>query len=106
MRRSIEWTDAETSALAQRLGLKRVPQVRLSDEIGSPQVFGLWSPVVLMPAETITAFSDSSAGNTSWPTKPKPKYGDRPGSCVVPKCRPTIIGYPPSGGGVFGTSVP
>ncbi len=55
--RSIEWTDAETSVLAKRLGLKRVPQVRLSDEIGSPQVFGLWSPVVLMPAETLTTLS-------------------------------------------------
>jgi beta-lactamase regulating signal transducer with metallopeptidase domain len=54
--RSVLWPDETTSELANRLGLKRVPQVRLSDEIETPQVFGLREPVVLLPTE-MTAFT-------------------------------------------------
>ena len=54
--RSVLWTDDATSELATRLGLKRVPQVRLSDEIETPQVCGLRQPVVLLPTE-MTAFT-------------------------------------------------
>ena len=64
VRRSVEWTDADIGGLAARLGLKRTPAVRLSDEIGSPQVFGLWSPIVLMPAKTLTAFTDDERAMT------------------------------------------
>ncbi|MEO7072516.1 MAG: M56 family metallopeptidase, partial [Rhodanobacter sp.] len=37
------------SRQAQRLGLRRCPQLRSSDAITSPQVSGLWRPVVLLP---------------------------------------------------------
>jgi beta-lactamase regulating signal transducer with metallopeptidase domain len=35
---------------AQRLGLRHCPQLRTADAITSPQVTGLWRPVVLLPA--------------------------------------------------------
>jgi len=35
---------------AQRLGLRRCPRLRVSDAIVSPQVTGLWRPIVLLPA--------------------------------------------------------
>ena len=54
--RSVLWPNDATSELAKRLGLKRVPQVRLSDEIETPQVCGLREPVVLLPTE-MTAFT-------------------------------------------------
>lgn len=57
VRRSIAWPDDETADLARRLGLKRTPQVRLSGEIDTPQVCGVWTPVVLVPAETMHAFT-------------------------------------------------
>ncbi|GGA27079.1 M56 family metallopeptidase [Dyella nitratireducens] len=36
---------------ARALGMRRIPVLRVSDAIVSPQVTGLWRPVVLMPAE-------------------------------------------------------
>jgi bla regulator protein blaR1 len=36
---------------ARALGMRRVPALRISDAIVSPQVTGLWRPVVLLPAE-------------------------------------------------------
>lgn len=58
VRRSVPWTNAGTIELATRIGLTRAPQVRLSDEIDGPQVYGLWSPIVLMPPDTVSALSD------------------------------------------------
>ncbi len=58
VRRSLAWTDDEIGVLAARLGLTRIPAVRLSGEINSPQVFGLRSPVVLVPTETMAELSD------------------------------------------------
>ena len=55
--RSVIWHGADTRELAERLGLTRVPQVRLSDEIDTPQVCGLRKPVVLVPAETMATFT-------------------------------------------------
>ena len=55
--RSTIWDGEETRQLAERLGLTRVPQVRLSDEIDTPQVCGLRNPVVLVPAETMANFT-------------------------------------------------
>jgi beta-lactamase regulating signal transducer with metallopeptidase domain len=56
--RSVPWPGGEMSVLAARVGLKRTPQVRMSDAIDCPQVFGLLSPVVLLPAEAMTALSE------------------------------------------------
>jgi len=67
VRRSIPWEDAETGELAQRIGLTRTPLVRLSDEIDSPQVCGLWSPVVLVPSETMATRSKMQSGQGSSP---------------------------------------
>lgn len=36
---------------ARALGMRRAPAVRISDAIVSPQVSGLWRPVVLLPSE-------------------------------------------------------
>ena len=58
VRRSLAWTDDETGVLAARLGLTRTPEVRLSCEINSPQVFGLRSPVILIPSDTMAELSD------------------------------------------------
>lgn len=56
--RSVPWPGDEMKDLAARVGVRRPPPVRMSEEIDSPQVFGLWSPVVLLPAETMTTLSD------------------------------------------------
>lgn len=42
---------AQCAEQARELGLRRCPAVRRSDVIVSPQVAGLWRPVVLLPAE-------------------------------------------------------
>jgi bla regulator protein BlaR1 len=36
---------------ARALGMRRIPALRISDAIVSPQVSGLWRPVVLLPSE-------------------------------------------------------
>ena len=56
--RAVPWTDGEIAELSTRLGLKRAPQVRISEDIDSPQAFGLWAPVVLLPAEAMTVLSE------------------------------------------------
>jgi len=60
--RSASWPGDETSELAKRVGLTRPPQVRLSEEIDTPQVCGLREPVVLLPAETMATFSAEERG--------------------------------------------
>jgi beta-lactamase regulating signal transducer with metallopeptidase domain len=47
----------ETRRLAELLRLRRVPEVRLSDDITSPQVIGLRRPCVLLPA-AMSSFSE------------------------------------------------
>ena len=59
--RSIMWSDEEVGDLATRLGLTHVPPVLVSDDIDAPQVFGLWKPVVLFPADTMASFTRKSA---------------------------------------------
>jgi bla regulator protein blaR1 len=39
------------SEQARRLGLRRMPQLRISSRISSPQVTGLWRTIVLLPAD-------------------------------------------------------
>ncbi|WP_350016505.1 M56 family metallopeptidase [Rhodanobacter sp. IGA1.0] len=47
---------------ARQLGLRRCPQLRVSDAIVSPQVIGLWRPTVLLPArDTLDADESSMA---------------------------------------------
>ena len=41
---------AEYAALGRHLGLDRLPALRVSDEIDSPMLAGLWRPVLLLPA--------------------------------------------------------
>ena len=47
----------ETRRLAELLRLRRVPEVRLSDEVTSPQVIGFRRPCVLLPA-AMSSFSE------------------------------------------------
>ena len=53
LRESRPLRDASLQALctqqARQLGLRRCPQLRVSDAIVSPQVTGLWRPTVLLP---------------------------------------------------------
>ncbi len=48
---------AEVERLAGALGLRRTPAVRVSDEIETPQVFGLFRPTVLLPEAALTALT-------------------------------------------------
>ena len=57
VRRAVVWTNEETAHLATRLGLTRIPRVLISAEIDTPQVCGLWNPVVLLPADALNTFS-------------------------------------------------
>ena len=58
VKRSVIWHGEDTRELATRVGLARPPEVRLSDEIDTPQVCGLRKPIVLVPAETMAAFTN------------------------------------------------
>jgi bla regulator protein blaR1 len=48
---------AEVDALAAALGLRRTPAVRISGDIETPQVFGLFRPTVLLPDAALTALT-------------------------------------------------
>ncbi len=48
---------AEVAALAEEIGLRRVPRVCLSSEISSPAVAGLFRPILLLPAGFREAFT-------------------------------------------------
>ena len=50
--------EATAAALASRLGLRRVPSVRVSDEVGTPLVTGILRPVILLPTPAFDALSD------------------------------------------------
>ncbi len=43
--------------IADCVGLRRRPEIRVSDEIDSPQVVGVRRPVVLLPTTVVTAFT-------------------------------------------------
>ncbi|MFP3648310.1 M56 family metallopeptidase, partial [Paraburkholderia sp. SIMBA_054] len=45
---------AQYRELATRLGLRRAPPLRLSTQLDSPQLAGLWSPCLLMPAHLVS----------------------------------------------------
>ena len=47
----------EVISAAQAVGLKRVPQVRISDEKAGPLVAGFLRPIVMLPDNFMTAFS-------------------------------------------------
>ncbi len=47
----------EVDRLAAALNLRRTPAVRVSDDIETPQVFGLLRPTVLLPAAALTALT-------------------------------------------------
>jgi len=47
----------EVISAAQAVGLKRVPQVRISDEKAGPLVAGFLRPIVILPDNFMTAFS-------------------------------------------------
>ena len=54
--------NAEAAELADRLGLRSAPPVRLSDDIDAPQVAGLWRPTLLLPsALAVTMTADERA---------------------------------------------
>ena len=48
---------AEVDRLAGALGLRHTPAVRVSDDIETPQVFGLFRPTVLLPEAALTALT-------------------------------------------------
>ena len=50
--------EAMAAALASRLGLRRVPRVRVSDEVGTPLVTGILRPSILLPAPAFDALSE------------------------------------------------
>lgn len=61
MRRSVAASSAiqvMAADLASRLGLRRVPDVRVSGQIETPLVAGLTRPVILLPADHFDALSD------------------------------------------------
>lgn len=45
----------EVSALARRVGIRRLPQVRVDSGAASPFVIGAWSPTLVMPATLPTS---------------------------------------------------
>ena len=51
-------TDVMTSDLASCLGLRRVPRVRVSNDVGTPLVIGILQPLVLLPAGAFDALTE------------------------------------------------
>ncbi len=45
---------------AHALGLRRCPELRMSDKIASPQVTGLWKPVILLPGRHRLSHGDAA----------------------------------------------
>ncbi len=44
---------------ADRLGIRRLPQLRISSTISGPLLTGIWKPTILLPADWQTAFEQS-----------------------------------------------
>ncbi len=51
-------TEAMAADLASRIGLRRVPRVRFSDEVGTPLVTGILQPLILLPTGAFDALSE------------------------------------------------
>ncbi len=61
-RRTIpEWYYEILVATSQRLGLNRVPAIVFSDRAVAPAVYGLWRPVLLLPAHYTDSLSQAEA---------------------------------------------
>ena len=64
LRESVPLHDETLQALcgqqAHALGLRRCPQLRISLAIASPQVAGLWRPIVLLPASQLLTPEESA----------------------------------------------
>lgn len=48
--------EAAFLALAQRMGLRRPPRLAISEALSTPLSFGLWRPIVLVPAALLTGY--------------------------------------------------
>jgi bla regulator protein BlaR1 len=55
---------AEVDRLAAALGLRRTPDVRVSDDVDAPQVFGLFRPTVLIPTAVLDALTSRERAMT------------------------------------------
>jgi putative polysaccharide export protein (PEP-CTERM system associated) len=64
VRRSVVWRADEIAGLANRIGLTHAPAVLVSDEITTPQVFGSWKPVVLIPADLLATITPDERSMT------------------------------------------
>jgi bla regulator protein BlaR1 len=51
-------TEVMAAGLASCLGLRRVPRVRVSDEIGTPLVTGIFQPFILLPGGAFDALTE------------------------------------------------
>jgi Antirepressor regulating drug resistance, predicted signal transduction N-terminal membrane component len=64
LRHSRPLTDASLRTVCaeqvQKLGLRRQPELRVSAAISSPQITGLWRPIVLLPAEQRLTLTESA----------------------------------------------
>jgi bla regulator protein BlaR1 len=49
---------AECAGMARRLGLRRLPTLRIADGSVSPHVFGLWRPTILLPTPGTLSVAD------------------------------------------------
>ncbi|MBL9142349.1 MAG: peptidyl-prolyl cis-trans isomerase [Verrucomicrobiaceae bacterium] len=55
------WLQALMQEVAHDLKLRRVPDVWMSPRVASPAVAGLWRPVVLLPVDFESAFTEAEA---------------------------------------------
>ncbi len=56
-----EWFENLLDQIAQRLKLRRVPEIVLSGKVCSPATFGLFRPVLLMPKDKVANLSKTRA---------------------------------------------
>jgi len=56
-----EWFTALMVETAETLNMRTVPRVVLSQSVSTPAVFGVWRPVLIMPAEEISKISKDQA---------------------------------------------
>ena len=56
-----EWFEHSLEQIAQRLKLRRPPEIVLSGKVCSPATFGLFRPVLLMPKDKVTNLSKTNA---------------------------------------------
>ncbi len=56
-----EWFEDLQDQIAQRLKLRRMPEIILSEDVCSPATFGLFRPVLLMPKDKVANLSKTKA---------------------------------------------